>query len=62
MKEGTKGILRMAGLGDKVDLVEAGNCPMCRKPIDPNEFRDELSRKEFGISGMCQECQDSVFN
>ena len=24
-------------------------------------FRDELSRKEYGISGMCQECQDSVF-
>ena len=26
------------------------------------EFRDELSRKEYGISGMCQCCQDSVFN
>lgn len=24
-------------------------------------FRDELSRKEYGISGMCQNCQDSVF-
>jgi hypothetical protein len=24
-------------------------------------FRDALSRKEFGISGLCQACQDSVF-
>jgi len=25
------------------------------------EFRDELSRKEYGISGLCQCCQDNVF-
>ena len=25
------------------------------------EFRDELSRKEFGISALCQCCQDGVF-
>lgn len=25
------------------------------------EFRDELSRREFTISGLCQRCQDSVF-
>jgi hypothetical protein len=25
------------------------------------KFRDDLSRKEFSISGMCQSCQDSVF-
>ncbi len=24
-------------------------------------FRDELSRREYTISGLCQECQDSVF-
>jgi hypothetical protein len=24
-------------------------------------FRDELSRKEHGISGFCQSCQDDVF-
>lgn len=24
-------------------------------------FRDELSRKEHGISGFCQSCQDNVF-
>ena len=25
------------------------------------EFRDELSRKEHGISGFCQSCQDDIF-
>ncbi len=25
------------------------------------EFRDQLSRKEYTISGMCQSCQDLAF-
>lgn len=25
------------------------------------EFSDELSRREYTISGLCQKCQDSVF-
>ena len=25
------------------------------------DFRDELSRKEYGISGLCQSCQDGIF-
>ena len=24
-------------------------------------FRDEISRKEHGISGFCQSCQDDIF-
>ena len=24
-------------------------------------FKDEISRKEFSISGMCQKCQDETF-
>ena len=52
-------IMRAAGLGGAVDLVKAGKCPTCGKV--PGAFRDALSAKEFKISGMCQECQDSVF-
>jgi hypothetical protein len=26
------------------------------------EFRDELSRKEYSISGLCQECQNRIFD
>ena len=25
------------------------------------DFRDEVSRKEYTISGLCQSCQDLVF-
>jgi hypothetical protein len=28
---------------------------------EATEFKDALSRKEYGISGMCQKCQDSFF-
>jgi hypothetical protein len=37
-------------------------CVTCgSEKINPEDFRDELSRREFNISHMCQECQDSVF-
>jgi len=25
------------------------------------EFRDELSKREYAISGLCQKCQDSIW-
>ena len=28
---------------------------------DAKEFKDELSKREYTISGLCQECQDNVF-
>lgn len=31
----------------------------CGKEI--NGFKDDMSRHEYTISGLCQECQDSVF-
>lgn len=34
-------------------------CVSCHKPAV--RFKDELSRKEYAISGMCQACQDKVF-
>lgn len=38
-----------------------GRCAICGRKVDLASFRDELSRKEFGISGVCQECQDKTF-
>lgn len=35
-------------------------CPFCKHAIGP--FRDELSLREYSISGLCQECQDAVSN
>ena len=36
-------------------------CAFCHKPIKMEDFRDDLSRKEYGISGLCQKCQDDTF-
>ena len=44
---------------ERHERMAAGVCVICKKPIAG--FRDELSEKEYRISGMCQECQDSVF-
>ena len=41
--------------------IKADKCATCGKDIAYDDFRDALSRKEYGISGMCQSCQDSVF-
>ena len=43
----------------RIDSIENNICVTCGK--DAKEFRDELSRKEYSISGMCQECQDKTF-
>ena len=42
------------------DIVE-NKCPMCHSDIKESDFKDELSKKEYSISGMCQKCQDEVF-
>ena len=36
-----------------------GKCPTCG--TETTRFRNKVSLKEYRISGMCQECQDSVF-
>lgn len=59
--EMNKDILRQAGLGKQVDLVDKGKCPICERTIVMSTFRDKLSVKEFNISGMCQACQDDMF-
>ena len=39
--------------------IADGTCPTCHKPI--TDLDDELSEKEYQVSGMCQECQDKIF-
>ena len=43
------------------DTIRAGKCMTCNVEQVP-PFRDALSVKEYTISGMCQQCQDSVFS
>ncbi|MGW8177939.1 MAG: hypothetical protein ACWGQW_03980 [bacterium] len=39
--------------------IRADECALCCKSA--KSFRDDLSAKEYTISGMCQECQDDSF-
>lgn len=55
-------IMRALGFGEMVDNAKSGVCPLCKKVVDINEFLDEISKREFKISGMCQSCQDEIFN
>tara|TARA_Y100000310_G_C20628420_1_gene787226 strand:+ start:61 stop:246 length:186 start_codon:yes stop_codon:yes gene_type:complete len=57
-----KNIMKAMGFGDQVNLVEKGKCPFCKKQVDPGKFKDELTLKEYRISGMCEECQDGFFS
>ena len=54
-------ILLNLGFSTEVEAIEPGLCPICSIVILQQEFKDELARKEFKISGMCQSCQDSIF-
>lgn len=48
---------------DRRKAIESDHCvptPVgCGKPI--TDFRDEQSRKEYTISGLCQACQDAFY-
>ena len=46
---------------EAVKEVSKGICPTCSKEISDTEFRDELSIKEYYVSGLCQACQDRTF-
>lgn len=38
------------------DSIRQDTCVSCGRPAI--NFTDEISRREFSISGLCQECQD----
>ena len=53
--------MAMEFFGRSYSLAKAGvQCVSCGKSA--TEFRDRLSLKEYGISGLCQTCQDEIFS
>lgn len=36
-------------------------CVFCNKKIDIKDFENEISKKEYAITGVCQTCQDKTF-
>ena len=52
-------------LQEMKDAKAGGRCPWCKKDMfntSKDDFDDAISFKEFGISGLCQQCQDDAFN
>ena len=49
----------MGKLNDKKQAIRDEVCNLCGEPI--LSFKDELSKREYGISGCCQNCQDELF-
>jgi len=48
---------------DRPTCIREGICITCdeAKGLIATSFRDDISRKEYAISAMCQSCQDDVF-
>lgn len=46
----------------ETELAKHGQCVFCEKIIRMEDFKDELSRKEYRISGICQSCQNKTFD
>jgi hypothetical protein len=51
-------ITQLFGINRRTSVLN-NRCVMCSEAAV--SFRNEISRREFSISGMCQHCQDSVF-
>ena len=51
-------IMEVIGI-DRREVIKNNTCAFC---VEPNlEFRNAISVQEYRISGLCQNCQDEVF-
>jgi hypothetical protein len=53
------GLLQAGGFQGHTQARATDTCVFCGK--DATQFTDELSRREYAISGACQACQDVIF-
>ena len=60
-KKMNKEILKKVGFEKEVNAVEQNKCPTCGDEIDENEFSSEDNKREYIISGMCQDCIEETF-
>lgn len=65
MKEKSPGMLREIDKvakelgGPGLSALKESKCVLCNGSAE--KFDDELSKKEYALSGMCQACQDIAF-
>jgi hypothetical protein len=48
----------IANILDKVHHL--GECKGCMRMVLDRDFNNEIARKEFDISGLCQSCQSGI--
>ena len=46
---------------EKKQEIAKGKCATCAKAVVEDEFKTELGKREYAISGMCAKCQSDVF-
>ena len=47
---------------EKKQRAKSGRCVDCDQPItSTDDFTDEISIREYSLSGLCQRCQDAIF-
>ncbi|SVE36552.1 uncharacterized protein METZ01_LOCUS489406 [marine metagenome] len=52
-------VFKLTGI-DRVEVIQNNQCAFkCAKPNF--NWKDELSKKEYTISGLCQTCQNKMF-
>ena len=54
--------MKQMGFNTELENIRNKMCPFCKIEIDMTKFKDQLSLKEYVISGLCQKCQDNVFS
>jgi len=54
-----KALNNMMGLNIE-ESIKNDICIVCKNKA--TEFKDEVSKNEFAISGLCQQCQDNFWN
>ena len=47
--------------GEHSRKIRHGECTWCGNAVDTAKFKDDLSLREYSISGFCQKCQDETF-
>ena len=49
---------------DRKSTIRGNTCMFSELSPPPHnmEFKNDLSKKEYAISGLCQSCQDTVFS
>ena len=62
MRDTKKQLLKDMGFGKQVSRINKGRCATCGNGVNKKHFKDEVSRREYEISGMCQKCQDKMFD